>query len=73
MQHKKRLILKLDWQSGINCVTYDVFSKGVLMLSPCYLHFFFISEEVHFFFHFFQKKLLFVILNALGSSQNSDS
>jgi len=63
MQHKKRLMLKLDWQSRISCVTWNVFSKGILMLSPCYLHFF-ISEDIH---------QLFVILNALGSSQNSDS
>lgn len=67
MYDKEQFVLKPNWQTGISCVACDVFSKGIVVLLPCYLYFFvclFISEKIH---------QLFVILNALESSQNSDS
>lgn len=36
-------MLKPDWQRGISCAACDVFSKGILVLLPGYLFFFFFN------------------------------
>lgn len=66
MWRKKQLVLKMDWKTRINCITRDAFPKGILMVWLRYLFiiYLFISGDIH---------QLFVILKALGSSQNSDS